>query len=287
MKYTTARAFRGAIEDTISNLSKKEGLDIQRLRRDVAFDRFLVRIFSMKSPPWALKGGYAMQLRTDSARTTKDVDLAVRDAKLFSSNESSRNEALREALITQANIELGDFFSFLISEPKQELDAAPEGGVRFLVEAQLDGRSFEKFHLDIGLGDVWSGSLETLDSSDILKFAGIESIKFPTISKEQQFAEKYHAYTLPRVEGRPNSRVKDLIDMNLLIGQGMNVEKLKSALDETFKRRATHELSLNPQPPPNSWAGTYKTMAEECGLDLDVVAGYKALEKFFKKFVSK
>jgi len=35
------------------------------------------------------------------------------------------------------------------------------------------------------------------------------------IAREQQFAEKIHAYTLPR--SATNSRVKDLVDMALLI----------------------------------------------------------------------
>jgi hypothetical protein len=40
----------------------------------------------------------------------------------------------------------------------------------------------------------------------------------PIISQEQQFAEKVHAYTLPRKT--PNSRVKDLVDILLLIENG-------------------------------------------------------------------
>lgn len=88
--YKTAHSFRAAIEERHSSISKTDGIDAQRLRRDVAFDRLLVRLFAMASPPWALKGGYAMQLRTDSARTTKDVDLALKDAKLFSSDAKKR-----------------------------------------------------------------------------------------------------------------------------------------------------------------------------------------------------
>jgi hypothetical protein len=38
------------------------------------------------------------------------------------------------------------------------------------------------------------------------------------IAREQQFAEKIHAYTLPR--NAANSRVKDLVDLALLIGSG-------------------------------------------------------------------
>ena len=47
--------------------ARETGTDLQRLRRQVAFDRFLARMFS-KGPkatyPWVLKGGYAMELRT-------------------------------------------------------------------------------------------------------------------------------------------------------------------------------------------------------------------------------
>jgi len=55
-----------------------ENLDIQRLRRQVAFDRLLARLFHENNPPWLLKGGYAMELRLKFARTTRDIDLAIR-----------------------------------------------------------------------------------------------------------------------------------------------------------------------------------------------------------------
>jgi hypothetical protein len=56
--YKTAGAFRAALESRLQNRSREEGTDLQRLRRQVAFDRFLARIFS-KGPkatyPWVLK----------------------------------------------------------------------------------------------------------------------------------------------------------------------------------------------------------------------------------------
>ena len=277
MKYKNATTFRNALEGRISNHAKKTGLDIQRLRRDVAFDRLIVRLFAMPSPPWALKGGYAMQLRTESARATKDVDLAVRDAGIFSEDPSKRNQAIQDVLIKQAAIDNSDFFQFRISAPKHELNAAPEGGVRFHVEARLDDRSFEKFLLDIGIGDVWNNPLENLKSSEMLKFAGIEPINLPAIPKEQQFAEKIHAYTLPRPEDRPNSRVKDLIDMNLLVLEQMDEKKVSSAIDETFKKRNTHQLSLPLQPPPETWGASFTSMAIECDLDPNIENGFSAV----------
>lgn len=281
-KFTNANSLRISLEDRISKEAKKTGADIQRLRRDVAFDRFIIRLFEMPSPPWALKGGYAMQLRTDSARTTKDIDLAVRDASIFTVDEHQRIDAIREIVIQQATLDKGDFFQFKVSLPIKDLDAAPEGGARFHVEAILADRTFEKFHLDIGIGDVWNDPLDMLDSSDALAFAGFISQKLPAIPKEQQFAEKLHAYTLPRGKDRPNSRAKDLIDMNLLLKGHLDTTKLSSALQKTFARRKTHPLSLEIEPPPPSWEKTYPMMAEECGLDKSLESGFNAIKEFLK-----
>lgn len=282
--YKSSSAFRAALEDRLNRIAKTDGIDILRLRRQVSFDRLLARFFAEgNSAPWVLKGGYAMQLRIEGARATKDVDLAVRDAKLLSDNESERIDALLELLRASARKDLGDFFEFQIGPSVMELDAAPYGGSRFVVEVRVDGRVFERFDLDVGIGDVWIEPLEYLDSNDYLAFAGFGSHIFPAISREQQFAEKLHAYTLPRPEGRPNSRVKDLIDMILLIQHGLKVDFLATALKETFKRRGTHALDLNVQPPPTAWGATFQAMAEDCELKPDIEIGFKILADFLKK----
>lgn len=75
-RYTTTAAFRRALEDRLQDIAGKESVDLQRLRRQVAFDRFLARLFHATQPgalPWVLKGGYAMELRIKTARTTKDI----------------------------------------------------------------------------------------------------------------------------------------------------------------------------------------------------------------------
>jgi hypothetical protein len=74
-QYETAGGFCAALETRLQKRAHKETSDLQRLRRQVAFDRLLARLFP-KGPkgkyPWMLKGGYAMELRIRSARTTKD-----------------------------------------------------------------------------------------------------------------------------------------------------------------------------------------------------------------------
>jgi hypothetical protein len=46
-KYATAAAFRRALEDRLQDITGKESLDLQRLRRQVAFDRDFFRRHSL------------------------------------------------------------------------------------------------------------------------------------------------------------------------------------------------------------------------------------------------
>ena len=92
------------------------------------------------------------------------------------------------------------------------------------------------------------------------------------IGREQQFAEKIHAYTLPR--NTANSRVKDMVDMALLIvSGGLDKQRILDALRLTFERRGTHDLPAGLVPPPADWHIPFRALAKECGLpaDIDVV----------------
>jgi predicted nucleotidyltransferase component of viral defense system len=195
----------------------------------VAFDRFLARMFS-KGPkatyPWVLKGGYAMELRIHSARTTKDIDLTPHDGTRLFQDPKERREQVRAMLQEEAATRLNDHFEFLVGEAREDLEGAPEGGSRYPVQAQLDGRDFARFHVDVGIRDEVLEPLDVVTGQDWLGFGGVQPPSFPVISAEQQFAEKLHAYTLPRGE-RANTRTKDLIDMVLLI----RTEKLDKRQD--------------------------------------------------------
>lgn len=236
-EYKTATAFRRALEERLRNFAQAHLIDIQRLYRQVAFDRLLSRIFHQPASPYVLKGGYAMELRVEMARVTKDIDLSVPDIRLLSANEKEINQAVLDSIQAAAAINLNDYFQYVVGGPIQDVDGAPYGGARYSVDARMDARTFVKFHLDVGVGDAVSGDIEWLEAKDWLGFAGIAPMKFPTISKEQQFSEKLHAYTLPRPD-RLNSRVKDLVDMVLLIKSGqMKEDSLSKALTATFERR--------------------------------------------------
>jgi predicted nucleotidyltransferase component of viral defense system len=278
--YETATAFRRGLEDRLATTAKSEGVDLQRIRRQVAFDRFLFRLFAEPNPPWILKGGYALELKFATARTTKDIDLGLDQMPGGGADWKERAARLLAILQEKVTHESGDFFDFVIGEPTMELEAAPYSGARYPVEAVLDGRTFSKFHIDIGTGDVQREPVEFVQPRNWLGFAKIRAPRFPSISCEEHFAQKLHAFTLPR-EGRPNSRVKDLIDLVLLIDHGLDRERLRTDLRDTFARRKTHDLPGSLNPPPDFWQATFARMAAESGIVADMVAQFAKVREFY------
>jgi Nucleotidyl transferase AbiEii toxin, Type IV TA system len=276
-QYASAAAFRAALEARLQTIAKAEGIDLQRLRRQVSFDRLLVRLFADKNAPWLLKGGYAMELRLQKARTTKDIDLTV------AAGLEGGQARLLALLQDSASVMIDDdFFRFTIGASIMDLEGAPEGGARYPVTASLAGRGFTKFHLDVGLGDEVVPPIEHISSRDWLDFAGIAPAVCPAISREQQFAEKLHAFTKPRDAG-PNSRVKDLVDMALLIQMArIDRSKLEEAVRLTFVRRGTHDLPAELLQPPDTWQTPYRRLAEECGLTWSMAESVQAVAELLR-----
>ncbi len=50
-KYASATAFRVALEDRLKMMAQEDGFDLQRVRRQTAFDRLLCRLFAGPDAP--------------------------------------------------------------------------------------------------------------------------------------------------------------------------------------------------------------------------------------------
>ena len=61
--YATSGAFRNALEDRLRRMAEVEQVDLNRRRRQGSFARLLARLFQSKAARWAVKGGYALELR--------------------------------------------------------------------------------------------------------------------------------------------------------------------------------------------------------------------------------
>jgi nucleotidyltransferase AbiEii toxin of type IV toxin-antitoxin system len=280
-QYASAGAFRTALEARLNERARRDGVDLQRLRRQVAFDRLLARMFDASQPVsdgWVLKGGYALEMRFHMARSTKDLDLTVRSGQGRVRGPTS----LRERLQVAASIELPDFFTFIVGETMAELSQAPEGGARFPVDARLDGRTFAKFHVDLGVGDEVLEPLESIEGEDWLGFAGFPAVVVPALSVEQHWAEKFHAYTRPRET--PNSRVRDLVDLVLILEhEAPATERVSAAVDATFQRRGTHPVPEIVPEPPSGWAKPFTALAAECGLEQTLATAHERVQAFWRR----
>ena len=259
MQFSSASAFKASLEARLRMLAESKSIPFSTVQLKFVIERLLARLFHEESPAWILKGGFAMDLRfRPRARTTKDVDLAV----ALVTNSSSLREALQRAV----EVDLGDFLSFRIGLPTKEIANAPHGGSRYPCEAILLGKTYAKFHLDIGVGDPTIVAPDVLEGEDFLGFMGIAPAKVFVLSKEQQFAEKLHTYSYPWGD-RENSRTRDLVDLVLIIERGQpDVGKIRAALAVTFDVRATHSIPVELNPPPSSWSNDFGGMAREAGL---------------------
>jgi predicted nucleotidyltransferase component of viral defense system len=165
-----------------------------------------------------------------------------------------------------------------------ESKSTPYGGARYSVSSFVDRRLFVRFQLDVG-ADVVIDKIEQVEGSDWLKYCGIETPKMRMISVEQQFAEKLHAYTMPR-DQRQNSRVKDLIDMLLLKQvRAIDRERFKQTLQKVYKVRETHTLPESLVAPSSEWRPIYESLAAECCLSQSMQEAFLELQAFFKTHV--
>jgi len=268
MRYASAPPFRQALEARLGGASGAGGPSLARLRKEVVFDRLLARLVAVAPDRWILKGALALDYRFgDRARTTRDIDLAV------AGDEAS---AAADLLAAQA-VDLGDFFSFAI-ERTGTLDRLTDGAaVRYHVVAELAGRTFDEFVLDVGFDPPAGVAPDRLRGPDLLAFAGIGPVVVPGLPLEFVVAEKVHAHS--RTYGDrmlASTRVKDLVDLVLIATEAaLDGQRLRTALELTFDRRASHALPARLPHPTADWRVPYGRICRNVGLDPDLESGHE------------
>ncbi len=230
-----------------------------RIRKMIAFERFLARLARREPEAWIVKGGFALQLRLGTrARTTKDIDVTATNR--WTGEETTAH------LRAVASLNLGDWFEFEVGEPAEAATGAPGRGLRFPVRCLLDGRQFENFHLDVGYGDLILESPDVLTAPDLLAFAEIAPAKIPCYPLTTQVAEKLHTYTRTYASGE-TSRARDLADILLAASiEKFSGSRLTQAIKATFQARATHAMPLEMPNPPRRISPSYRQLARELDL---------------------
>src|SRR6266542_766791 len=277
MPYATPAALRAALEARLASGEATTVPGLERLRRRATFERLLIRLEHAMPGQWVLKGGMALEVRLgDRARSTRDLDLAVRQA---GEDAGTIRDHLIEALADDPE---GDGFEFRVGSPRAiDLDEAGRAGWRFTVDARLDGRTFANVRLDVVARTEEISTTDRITLRSVLAFAGFPDHEVEAVDPAQHFAEKLHAFTRPYGE-RPNSRVKDLPDLVLLVDGGLAPSAaLLAAVEHVFVARATHEVPASLPDPPADWAERYATLAEELDLAPGTVEEAMALLRGF------
>jgi hypothetical protein len=273
VSYPGAASFRDALEQRLKNQAVETGLGLARLRKRVAFEAFLRRLLIAAPGRWVLKGALALDFRLDTpTRPTKDIDLG---------RDDDEDAAIRDVLAAQELV-LDDFFTFAARRTSDLDDTDEFTAIRFHLTAQLGGRTFEQFLLDIGFVDSIAYEPDMVQSAGLLAFAGIAPLELPTIPIEQHLAEKFHAYTgTYGKDGRASTRPKDLVDILLIEDStAITASSLREALERTFQERQRHPLPDELPAPPNDWTDPYRRLAEGVGIEPDLTVAYERARAF-------
>lgn len=277
-RYATPRAFRAALENEIRRASRASGLPLATLRRDFAHSIVLARLFSSDAGnQWVLKGGTGLLMRIEGARHSRDLDLA----RLNPTDDL--DEAFHELRSAVSGYSDRDRFSLDISRSGHAV-AGDGGGLELRVTANLDGRVFDQFPIDM------------VGHQDLVGHIDVRPIRFPlTIPDvapaphlnlyplEDQVADKILAlYDRYGTQRRPSSRFRDLADLLVIVTDDRRDRVDPSLLTLAVRRGARARGTALPRrfvSPGDAWTAGYAAAAASTPLPQHLQSLDAALEE--------
>ena len=222
------------LKDLIRNLSKEVGIEAHVLIRKYMMERFLERVSSSKyNGGFILKGGMLVAAFVGvEARATMDIDTTIKGIPVTIID--------MERTITEiSNIDLDDNVKFRIKKVSEIMDEAEYSGIRFSMDAVLDGAVIP-LKIDISTGDVITP--REIAYSYKLMFED-RTIPIMTYPIETVLAEKLETVISRSIT---NTRMRDFYDIHILLkSQNINADILALALERTAKKRGNFNLLEN------------------------------------------
>lgn len=222
------------LKDLIRNLSKEVGIEAHVLIRKYMMERFLERVSSSKyNGSFILKGGMLVAAFVGvEARATMDIDTTIKGIPVTIID--------MERTITEiSNIDLDDNVKFRIKKISEIMDEAEYSGIRFSMDAVLDGAVIP-LKIDISTGDVITP--REIAYSYKLMFED-RTIPIMTYPIETVLAEKLETVISRSIT---NTRMRDFYDIHILLkSQNINADILALALERTAKKRGNFSLLEN------------------------------------------
>ena len=203
-------------------------------------------------PDFLLKGGVALELRLRSrARATRDLDvtLARGDEPLIDTVESALH---------------GEFEGFTFRR-KGEPYVMPNDVLRVESAIQYKGRSWATVRLDVTTNELDTLKIEYINAFPLRPFGLTGPEQIPCLTLPYQIAQKIHAVSASRPQGRDNDRVRDMVDLLLLRGAITDLAAARAACQRVFDLRGTHSWPPSFEP-PDWWVSEFERFASEVGL---------------------
>ena len=226
-RYENASAFRTSLGEHLLHMAREAGTPLDRCaRRSLTNDSWPDSPVLHLRDPGSSRGARFSSRDWEQARARQETPTppGVPPPRAFAE--------LLEAVV---EIDLDDYFTFEVGEPRRITAETEDGGLRYKILALLDNRLFERLRLDVNFVPADPRPIEYLCLRGLLGFAGIAPPEVPVVPIAQHLAEKLHGYT--REYGEQNSRPRDLFDM-LVIASSLTVPS-RARWPERAARRST------------------------------------------------
>ncbi len=253
--FRTAGAFEAEIRRQLKEAARESGVSAVELHRYVAYDRLLARLMGPgpdgEPTRWVLKGGVSMLARLGpDARHTKDVDIA-------------RGGGLADAvaeLRSRVSADLGDYFSFQVSEPKADLYHTE--GVRLTVAVRLGNQPFENMTIDCVGEASFANVPQFVPALNVLSVPGLAAPDYQIHPLPDFLADK--TLTLGQRYGphlAPSTRYRDLADIVTVANTSVvDAAELVAALEHGRQLRGAEQMQRLEVPGP-TWESGYAKVA--------------------------
>ena len=221
------------LKDLVRNLSKETGIEAHILIRKYIMERFLERTsLSEYRDQFVLKGGLLVSAFVGvEVRATMDIDTTIRGLPV---TEEDMTRIIGEI----CDVKLDDNITFKIKSVSAIMDEAEYSGLRFAMEAYLDG-SVTPLKIDISTGDAITPREILYPYKLMFEDRSISIMAYPI---ETVLAEKLETIIARSVT---NTRMRDFYDIHVLLNsekQKTNYTTLQKALSATSAKRESTEL---------------------------------------------
>ena len=166
-QFGSAAAFKASLEAHLRKRADERGVPFSTLQLKFVIERLLARLFrdslAAVAPEGRVRDGPPLPPAGADHEGHRPLRVARRRRGRAGCPRPCGTGSRR-----RPTADLGDYLTFRIGEPKQELTNAPQGGARYPCEAVLLGKTYAKFHIDVGVGDAVVGEPERLTGDDLL-----------------------------------------------------------------------------------------------------------------------